>query len=167
MIHIPLQQSIIDYSIKFSESTNLGNRIRNNGSKTEQLVGIISENTVRNYLGLDLMKPNSGWDGGFDITYNSLKLDIKSMRRKRQPLPYYVNNIFDDQRNHNCDGYIFTSLNTESKTLTICGWISKDEFYKKATLYKKGSLRKRGNDVFNLRANNWEIENDKLNMFIK
>ena len=165
MKHILLSQDIVDYSVKYSNENNLGNRINNNGSKLEQLVGIISENTIRKHLGYDLMKPNSGFDGGFDIIYKGLKLDIKSMRRKHKPLESYVSNIFDDQKKHNCDGYIFTSLSTEDKTLTICGWINKDDFYKKATLYKKGTKRFRGNDTFNLRADNWEILNKYLKTF--
>ena len=164
MIKILLKQNIVDYSIDIVKKYNFGMRGFEDGSKNEQLIGIISENTVREYLGYDLIKP-IGFDGGYDILYNNMKMDIKSMNRNVDPKPNYINNVFDVQIKNESDGYIFTSLNKKNKSLTICGWITKTEFLEKATLYRKGTIRKRGKEQFKLRADNWEIQNKQLYTF--
>lgn len=164
MIQIHLKQSIIDYSKELVKNNNFGQRSYDNGSEKEQLIGIVSENTIRDYLGYELIEAK-GFDGGYDIMYKGMRTDIKSMTRKVEPKPYYVNNIFDAQIKHNSEAYIFSSLNVLNKILTICGWITKDEFINKATFYPKGTERIRGKDKFILRANNWEIENKDLNYF--
>ena len=164
MIQIELKQSIIDYSKELVDNNNFGQRSYDNGNKKEQLIGIVSENTIRNYLGYELIEAK-GFDGGYDIMYKGMRTDIKSMTRKVEPKPYYVNNIFDAQIKNNSEAYIFSSLNVSNKILTICGWITKDEFINKATFYAKGTERIRGKEKFVLRANNWEIENKDLNYF--
>jgi len=162
MIKINLNQDIVDYSVSLVDKYNFGQRGKDDGNKIEQYVGVISENTVRSYLGFNLIQPK-GFDGGYDILYNGLKLDIKSMNRTVDPKPEYINNVFDVQIKYNCDGYIFTSLNKKDKTLTICGWITKKDFINKAILYKKGTIRNRGGSTFKLKADNWEILNSQLN----
>lgn len=164
MIVIELKKSIIDYSKQLIEEINFGQRAYDNGNKKEQFIGILSENTIRDYLGYELAEGN-GYDGGFDIMYNDMKTDIKSMSRKVDPKPYYVNNIFDAQIKHQSEAYIFSSLNIVNKTLSVCGWITKKEFINKATFYPKGTERTRGKDKFTLRADNWEIENKHLYSF--
>ena len=56
-------------------------------------------------------------------------------------------------------------LNTKKKNLSICGWVSKKDFKKRASFYPKGTVRMRGPESFPLRADNWEIENKDLNEF--
>lgn len=164
MFSIELKQSIIDYSKELVEKNNFGQRSYDNGNKKEQLIGIISENTIRNHLGYEMVQAK-GFDGGYDIMYRELKTDIKSMTRNVDPKLNYINNIFDAQIKHNSEAYIFSSLNVKNKTLTVCGWITKEEFLKKAIYYPKGTERKRGSETFVLRANNWEIENRHLHDF--
>lgn len=164
MFNIKLKQSIIDYSKELVNNNNFGQRSYDNGNKKEQLIGMVSENTIRDYLGYE-MAEGKGFDGGYDIMYKEFKTDIKSMTRKVEPKPYYINNLFDAQIKNNAEAYIFASLNTNNKILTICGWITKQEFLNKAIFYPKGTERKRGSETFILRANNWEIENRQLNSF--
>ena len=164
MINIPLRQSIVDYSAKLVNENNFGQRGFDDGNHKEQLVGIISENTVRDYLGCELIKA-SGFDGGYDIIYKGLYADIKSMSRTVNPKDFYINNLFDAQLKHKAEAFIFTSLNIKNKILTICGWITKKEFKKKAVFFPKGTQRIRGVEKFILRADNWEILNKQLNKF--
>lgn len=161
MINIPLTQDIVDYSSELVKENNFGQRGYDDGNHKEQLVGIISENTVRRYLGCELIKPN-GFDGGYDVMYEGLFTDIKSMTRTVEPKDYYINNLFDAQLKHKAEAFIFTSLNIKNKVLTICGWITKTEFKDRAIFYPKGTQRTRGVDKFTLRADNWEIENKHL-----
>ena len=117
---------------------------------------------VRKHLGFPPLIPN-GFDGGYDIEWNGYKVDIKSMERKVNPRLDYVNNFVDVQRNHQADAFMFCSVNTRTKNLWVCGWITKEEFMEKATLYKKGEYRTRADGTsFQLDADNWEIQNNRL-----
>ena len=87
------------------------------------------------------------------------------MNRTVDPKPFYINNVFDVQLKHKSEAYIFTSLNTKKKNLSICGWVSKKDFKKRASFYPKGTVRMRGPEPFPLRADNWEIKNEDLNEF--
>ena len=166
MITLPIKKEIYDYSKKLVEENNYGRRGKHDGSKKDQLIGILSENMVRQYLGHQLVQPNNeGFDGGWDIIYKGLRADVKSMNREVDTRPYYVNNVYDVQLNHDSEAYIFTSLNTKKKNLSICGWVSKEDFKKRASFYPKGTVRMRGREPFPLRADNWEIENKDLNEF--
>lgn len=164
MINLKLDNDIIEYSKTLVKENNFGQRGYDDGNKKEQLVGIISENTVKKYLGLNLINPK-GYDGGYDLIYNKMFTDIKSMTRTVYPKDYYVNNLFDAQLNYKAEAFIFTSLNVTEKVLTICGWITKQDFKKKAVFYAKGTERTKGNNKFKLRADNWEIQNIYLNNF--
>jgi len=165
MINLKLDNYIIEYSKTLIKNNNFGKRGYDDGNKKEQLIGIIAENTVKNYLGLELLNPK-GYDEGFDLIYNGMLTDIKSMSRNVYPKYYYVNNLFDVQLKHKAEAFIFTSLNIKEKVLSICGWITKKEFKKKAIFYSKGTQRIRGKENFKLRSDNWEIENKDLNVFI-
>jgi hypothetical protein len=164
MIQIPLTQKIVDYSSKLVKENNFGQRGYDDGNYKEQLVGIISENTVRRYLGCELIKPD-GFDGGYDIMYKNFYTDIKSMTRNVEPKDFYINNLFDAQLEHKAEAFIFTSLNVKNKILSVCGWITKKEFKEKAIFYPKGTQRIRGVEKFTLRADNWEISNSQLKKF--
>ena len=166
MIKLPIKRELYDYSKKLVEENNFGQRGKDDGSPKEQFIVILSENMVRQYLGHELIEPK-GFDGGYDIIYKDLKTDIKSMNRTVDPIPSYINNVFDVQLKHESEAYIFTSLNTKKKNLSICGWVSKEDFRKKASFYPKGTIRMRGPKPFPLRADNWEIKNEHLNEFSK
>ena len=162
MINLKLDNNIIEYSKTLVKENNFGQRGYDDGNQKEQLVGIISENTVKQYLGFNLIKPN-GYDDGYDLIYKGMLTDIKSMTRSVYPKKHYVNNLFDAQLNHKAEAFIFCSLNVSEKVLTICGWITKQDFKKKAVFYAKGTERTKGKNKFKLRADNWEIQNIYLN----
>ena len=166
MIRLPIKRELYDYSKKLVEENNFGQRGKDDGSPKEQFIGILSENMVRQYLELPLIEPK-GFDGGYDIMYKNKKADIKSMNRTVDPKPFYINNVFDVQLKHESEAYIFTSLNTKKKNLSICGWVLKEDFKKRATFYAKGTVRMRGKEPFALRADNWEIKNEDLDEFSK
>ena len=117
-------------------------------------------------MGLERPK-NGGFDGGFDIEYKKKKWDIKCVQRKVDPKKYYANNVPEVQIKYSNDGYVFLSYNLKTGIYTICGWISKEDFLKKATLYKKGDLRPRDDGTFmKTHASYYEITNNKLNNFL-
>lgn len=139
MINIEITKNIIECSREYHLKTNLGKRGEFDGSNRKQFIGIIAENTVRNYYGFELMQKQDGWDGGFDILWNGLKTDIKSTERKWFPKKHWHSSVPQMQIKYKSEAYIFTSLNVENKVLTICGWITKKEFTEKSIFNKKGN----------------------------
>ncbi|MEJ2114238.1 MAG: hypothetical protein P8X62_11305 [Flavobacteriaceae bacterium] len=60
--------------------------------------------------------------------------------------------------------YIFCSYHKNKKELTICGWITKEDFIQKRRFYKKGSTRTRSdNSTFQTFSDLYEIDNTDLN----
>ena len=97
MIDIKLEKDIIEYTKEIVKNNNFGQRGIYDGTILNQYYGVLAENTVRNYMGVDLIMPK-GFDGGWDVIYKGFKSDIKTMNRKSYPKPYYVNNFLDWDR---------------------------------------------------------------------
>ncbi len=162
MIDLEVQEDMIIYSKDLVNKKNYGQRGIHDGNKRKQFIGVLSENMVRSFLKKDLMKMDDN-DYGYDIDYYDYKADIKAMERKIKPKQDHVNNILDIQMNHQADAFIFTSLNVKKKILTICGWIPKKEFKKKAQFFVEGTERKRDDgSSFKSFADLWELENKYL-----
>jgi len=165
MINIKFKKDIIEYTKNIVRKHDFGQRGRYDGTILNQYLGVLAENTVRDYLAIDLIKP-VGFDGGWDIMHKGYKCDIKTMNRKVFPKLHYVNNFLDIQMSHTAEAFIFTSTHTKKETLTICGWITKKQFKQKAEFYKEGTKRFRDDNTFFLsKANLWEIENKHLYTF--
>jgi hypothetical protein len=147
----------------FLSTNNIGNRIKANGNKEEQFVGLLGELKVKEFLNIDT-KLQNGFDGGYDLIYKGKKIDVKTMGRTVDVKPYYVNNFISYQKDFDCDIYIFCSLNKKTSILTICGWVTKGELMEKAEFYDEGTIRTRTNNTtFILKAPTYEIKNDNLN----
>ncbi len=115
-------------------------------------------------LGFGYIDGSTGFDNGADIIYNNIIIDIKTMGRTTEVRDYYVNNFLAIQFKYNTDIYIFCSFNKINYNLTICGWISKNDFTKKAKLFKKGTKRFRSDgSSFNTFHDLYEINNSDLN----
>jgi len=132
--------------------------------KKQQWVGCIGENAIRSMLNKPWLDWKSGFDWWHDINFNWLKIDVKTMWRKTDVKLNYVNNLIWLQKNYDVDIYIFCSYNFKKSELTICWWITKEEFFKKASFYKKGQKRYRFDwTYFITKADLYEIKNSKLN----
>ena len=162
--NVQVPQLVIDASKEFVEHNNLGMRPDDsNGTKDQQLVGVIGQNMMAHALGLPFMQPTTTHDGGVDFVIHGKKIDIKTMGRKGTPTLKYVNNLIASQTRFNVDGYVFTSLNRNNNVLTICGWLPKTTFLWFAKLHEKGTLReRRDSTVFELKADTYEIKNEDL-----
>jgi hypothetical protein len=164
-LHVP--NEILTHCNKLIQEVNFGNRGVADGNKFEQLTGIIGQCLTQRLLGVPLINFESKFDGGVDIIYENIKIDIKTMGRSCEPKPNYVNNLIGLQKNFDVDVYIFCSLNKINNNLTFCGWISKSSFFSNASLYKKDSLRYRADGTFfKTKADLFEIENFKLNQIV-
>ena len=162
MISIPISDDIKRSVWNFLKNNNIGNRGKADGNKSEQYVGLLGETVVKNYLGVDNTF-SSGFDGGYDLHYNGMKIDVKTMGRTVNPKPYYVNNFIAYQSDFKCDAYIFCSINKKTSELTICGWVTKDELLDLACLYEEGAIRTRSDGTtFKMKAPTYEIKNSML-----
>jgi len=77
---------------------------------------------------------------------------------------FYVHNFVGYQKDRDNDVLLFNSINKKTGKVQICGWLSKEDFLKKASFFDKGSERKRTDGTtFITQAPLYEIENNKLN----
>lgn len=164
MIKLLIDKGIIEYASWLVNNTNYGQRGIADGDKRQQLCGIIGQCMVVDALGYELPKASNEHDGGVDLNYNGLTIDIKTMGRNCDPRPEFVNNLIGLQAHFNVDAYIFCSLNREDVSLTICGWIFKKEFLKRAIFTPKNEFRVRSDgSKFQTKADLYEIANNCLN----
>jgi len=161
---IDIPDEVVDSSIACCKAGNMGNRgDGSDGTKEQQMIGIIGQNMLNIALGLPLMQPGGGFDGGIDAHISGLSFDIKTMGRTVTPRLDFVNNLMKSQTKFNVDGYIFASINTNDNRMTVCGWIPKALFLERATLFEKGAVRQRKDKTtFETKAAMYEIANDKL-----
>lgn len=154
---------VIDASVEVCKRHNLGNRgDGSDGTVNQQLVGVIGENMLNVAIGRRLMVP-TGFDGGYDFEIFGLRFDVKTMGRTCPPQLTFVNNLIKQQTKYDVDAYIFTSLDTSSNRLTVCGWLPKLLLFDRAKLYAKGTVRVRDDrTTFAMKADTYEIKNEDL-----
>ena len=164
MIKIKVTDRIIKHCLQQIEKYNFGQRIEANGTKDQQLTGIIGQCVVMDLFDMPLIDGSDGFDNGIDILYDNNKIDVKTMGRISEAKPNYVNNFFKVQDYLNTNIYIFCSYHKKKKELTLCGWIDKEDFINKRLYYPKGSIRQRTDKTtFKSFADSYEIENHQLN----
>lgn len=166
MVNIPLDKNITDHVKWLCNNVNYGQRGNADGNLRQQMIGLAGQCHVMDILGYELPKITHEHDGGIDINHHGIKIDVKTMERKVEPKPNYVNNLIGLQAHYDTDVYIFCSLNTNNKVLTICGWINKPDFLKLATFTPKGEKRYRSDGTwFETKADLYELENNMLNQW--
>lgn len=163
MIIIPVPDSILVHCKNQVEKFNFGKRKFANGSKSQQLTGIIGQSVVTNLFNKGLIDGNEGFDNGVDLIFNNKKIDIKTMGRTTSVKNNYTNNFLKVQDYFDTEIYIFCSYHKLKNEVTICGWITKKEFVKKRKFYPKGTIRKRfDGTTFNTFSDLYEIDNIDL-----
>lgn len=76
----------------------------------------------------------------YDIMYDDMKVEVKTKMRSVDPLPHYQADIFARNTDQDCDIYYFVSINSETETVWMCGYLPPDEFYDRATFKEKGDI---------------------------
>ena len=164
MFKIKANDQVLAYSQLEVDIYDFGKRKEANGTKEQQLTGVIGQNVVMQLFEQGYVDGSQGFDGGTDLVYNGQKIDVKTMGRTSEPRLEYVNNFIALQDYLETDIYIFCSYNKSSSVVTICGWIDKKTFKERRTFYPKGTIRTRANNTtFETKAALYEIENYKLN----
>lgn len=160
-VNVSLEQ--IEYAKNLVEKYNFGQRGYGDGNEREQLTGIIGQTVFADLIGQKRPDGSTGFDGGVDFVINSKKVDLKTMTRKVPVRDYFVHNFIGYQQNYDVDYYVFASYNTSNNILTICGYVSKEEFFTKAEFFPKGSLRERSDGTtFRTFAPLYEIKQSDL-----
>lgn len=164
MFKIKASDQVLAYSQLEVDIYDFGKRKEANGTKEQQLTGVIGQNVVMQLFEQGFVDGSQGFDGGIDLVYNGKKIDVKTMGRTSEARPEYVNNFIALQDYLETDIYIFCSYNKSSNEVTICGWLDKKTFKERRTFYPKGTIRTRANSTtFETKADLYEIENYKLN----
>jgi len=163
MFSFPVKNEIMEECWKVVNRKNFGNRGFFDGSKISQFVGLIGEVAILQIFGKQ--KDFDGFDGGYDLEHNGLKIDIKTMGRIRPVKSFYVYNLLEVQFNSfDPDVYIISSLNKNNRTLTVCGWIFHDDVPEASTFKPAGSetIRSDGT-VLKITTAGYELPMNKLN----
>lgn len=135
------------------------------GTLSQQVAGKIGEGIVRKGLGYIPFPDRSieRHDGGYDLMFDELKVDIKTMRRKVPVQPNYVHNFFLRQKKYSPQVYIFCSFNYKKSVLTICGYLLKDSLFVLGEVHKAGEERKRADGTsLIMKADNVEVRQSVL-----
>ena len=148
---------------KWLQNNTIANRGKFDGTKENQLLGLIGEFEVHNYLLGYYPEFKKGFDGGIDIVYKGKTIDVKTMGRNVDIKMEYVNNFYSCQLKYDCDVLIFASINKQDNTFQICGWIDKKNIPRKSIFYEQGEKRYRDDgSYFELEADTYEIYNYNL-----
>ena len=162
MFSIKIDDDIRKFSWDVVNKKNFGNRaVGANGNKEQQYTGIIGESVIYKLIYNTLPKYDESTT--VDIVVNNKKVDIKTMGRKVYMQDHYVHNFVGYQKDIPNDIYLFNSIVKPDRIIQICGWITKDDFFKKCVFVEKEKLRYRSNGTFlKTKAPLYEIENNKL-----
>ena len=164
MIRLKISNEQIEYAKYLVNNCNYGNRGKFDGDKSKQLVGMLAQTVLADYLRQPRPDTSVGFDGGYDYIINGKKVDVKCMSRKGYVIGNYVHNLIAYQKKYDVDYYIFTSLCTATNELEVCGVISKQDFYNMATFYKEGTTRYKGHTPFTLQAPTYELQQYRLHL---
>ena len=73
MFNIKVSSKIKNHCKALIKVHNFGNRGVADGNKSEQLTGLIGQNTLQDLFGFPLMDGKGGFDNGEDINFNNLE----------------------------------------------------------------------------------------------
>lgn len=164
MFDVKVTKEILDYSQSQVDNFNFGQRGVADGSKEQQLVGVIGQTVVQELLGLPWVSGEHGCDNGIDFIFNNCRCDVKTMGRTVPMRNYFVHNFLGLQLSYDVDVLVFCSLNKSNNTLTVCGYINKQELKEKADFFKSGDKRYRSDGTyFVLKTDLYEVPQSKLN----
>ncbi len=164
MLRLKITKEQIEYANYLVENCNYGRRGKFDGDKSKQLVGMLAQTVLADYIRQPRPDISFGFDGGYDYVINGKKVDVKCMSRKGYIRGEFVHNLIAYQKDYNVDYYIFTSLCTTTNELEVCGVINKDAFYDLANYYEEGTVRYKGNTAFELQAPTYELQQYRLHL---
>lgn len=125
--------------------------------QSDVMASFIGEFTIISLLGYEYDEEAVGSkDPGYDCIHNGLRIDVKNRTGN-----YAANNTYNmslsakQVHNNSCDVYVFTHWNKNLETVTVLGWITKNEFLARSTLVRAGEYMPGGN--FNAWQDKYDI----------
>ncbi len=139
-----------------------GKKISSSGYSTGQnrftrvFVGLLGEEIVADYLGLDRKTDTQHYDFR---TRNNVKIEVKTKKTKdnRMPKPHFEASFCDRNKRQRCDYYVFVRVSVNYEKAWILGQCHKQDFLIRAVRFKKGDYDPR---------NNYRVHTDCFNMYI-
>jgi len=122
---------------------------------TSNVVGAIGEIIVADSIEA---KQINTYD--YDLIKDGVRIDVKTKRCNTKPLPNYDCSVPLHGTKQDCDAYVFVRILTDLSKAWILGGISKQSFYKEATLYRKGDVD--SDNGFMFKADCYNLKIDKL-----
>jgi len=166
MTSYKIPQLLKEMTWEWLQDHSMGHRFDANGSKEEQFIGLLGENMFRIINDLP-PKFVDAFDDGYDLIFMGRKTDVKTMGRRVDPKPHYVNNFVGYQKDFDCELYVFCSINKNTNTFWICGYTDKHTLLTASTFYEKGQKRYRDDGSYFInKAPLYEIENRKLKSLV-
>jgi hypothetical protein len=107
-------------------------------SGKSNIYGALGEVVVDDWLNSNGRSSKIIGDVNFDLLVDGVKVDVKSKKTSVPPLQNFNCSIAGHNVTQKCDFYIFARVHENKKEAWICGWITKDEFFKKAKFRRKG-----------------------------
>lgn len=155
-----IYQSQKDYAWSVVKKHNIANRGKHDGSQRNQYVGILGEVIVADMNDAPRPTGEGGFDKGIDFTIYGVKCDLKTMERKYDPKPHWVNNYYASQFKYETEVFVFASINSLDSTITFCGVLGKWEL---GEPYKEGTVRTRDDgSQFTLNGDSYEVPMKQL-----
>jgi len=138
------------------------------------VAGYLSEIALSEHLGSKIVSCDPGehkYD--FDLLKNGKKIEVKTKRRTVDPQQHYEVSIAEVSKHQQTDFYAFTSITFAQKTgfgvnskyyspktLWLCGFMSRSEYFERARFLKKGEID--GSNGFTVKANMFNLPISKL-----
>lgn len=164
MFTVKVENSLITHCETVLKTHDFGKRFTANGTKKQQLTGIIGQSVVMSFFNLGFVDGSGGCDDGVDLVVNNKTIDVKTMGRTTDVKKSYTNNFLKLQDYFKTELYIFCSYHKTKQELTVCGWIDKVNLIEKRHFFPKGTIRTRTNNTtFTTFADLFEIDNCNLN----
>ena len=137
-MYMKITNTLIDYATLQSKRMGALNNSITHGDGN--VAGCIGEILALKALKLNSSNLKSSSSYEYDILDDqNISWDVKTKRRTVKPRPYHNCTVADYNTKQKCDRYLFVSLYNLEEGF-ILGWISKEDFYKKAKFFKKGEI---------------------------
>jgi len=90
-----------------------------------------------------------------------IKIDVKTKRTTVDYVkPHYEASIAEYNTRQQCDIYLFTRVNLMTRSVWLLGWMSKEEYFRKARYLKAGTVD--GSNGFVVKANCYNLPYSQL-----
>lgn len=102
------------------------------------IYGALGEVIVHDYLESNDRVVKFDNTADYDLIVNGKTVDVKTKRTTVPPIQTFNCSISAHNTTQKCDFYIFARVNENQREGWICGWIAKEEFFKRAKFFRKG-----------------------------